>query len=176
MTDEPGGTLLDTVNPEQENAPVMQSQKMGIAFYGAFALVGILVFLIVFVNVPGIRASAGILLMENTWTLHSYADSGGVLVPAVNGIPVTARFGIDGNVSGSAGCNEYNASYTTQDLAISISPPVITGRYCENPLIMRQESAYLDDLSKAVEIRVNESNLNLYDKTGKPVLTFGATQ
>jgi heat shock protein HslJ len=175
MTDDPGGTLLDTVNPEQETAPVMQSQKMGIAFYGALALVGILVFLIVFVNIPGIRASAGILLMQNTWTLHSYVDPGGFLVPAVDGAPVTARFGVDGNVSGSAGCNQYNASYITQDLTISISPPLITGRYCENPLIMQQESAYLDDLSKAVEIRVNKSNLNLYDKTGKPVLTFGVT-
>ena len=38
---------------------------------------------------------------------------------------------------------------------------------------MQQEQAYLEDLSKAVEIRINESNLNLYDKTGKPVLVFG---
>jgi hypothetical protein len=37
---------------------------------------------------------------------------------------------------------------------------------------MQQESAYLNDLSKAVEIRVTEANLNLYDQTGKPVLMF----
>ena len=50
-------------NPEQEDldqdyAPVTQSQKMGLAFFGALALIGILVILIVFVNVPGFRASA----------------------------------------------------------------------------------------------------------------------
>jgi heat shock protein HslJ len=47
--------------------------------------------------------------------------------------------------------------------------------YCENPIIMQQETVYLNDLSKAVEIRVSESNLNLYDKTGKPVLVFVTT-
>jgi len=57
-------------------------------------------------------------------------------------------------------------------LAISVSQPVINGTYCENPVVMQQESAYLNDLSKAVEIRVTEANLNLYDQTGKPVLMF----
>ena len=40
---------------------------------------------------------------------------------------------------------------------------------------MQQETAYINDLSKAVEIRVSESNLNLYDMTGKPVLMFVTT-
>jgi heat shock protein HslJ len=48
----------------------------------------------------------------------------------------------------------------------------MTERYCEKSILMQQERAYLNDLSKAVEIRVSESNLNLYDKTGKPVLVF----
>ena len=150
----------------------MQSQKMGIAIYGALALVGVLVFLIVFVNVPGIRASAGILLTQNTWTLQSYGNPGGDLVPAITGPPTTARFGMDGKVSGSAGCNQYIANYTTGDLAITISPPVMTERYCENQTVTEQESAFLSDLIKAVELRVNESNLYLYDNTGKPVLVF----
>ena len=51
----------------------------------------------------------------------------------------------------------------------------MTEIYCENSRVMQQESAYINDLSKAEEIRVNESNLNLYDKTGKPVLMFVAT-
>ena len=93
----------------------------------------------------------------------------GILVPVIATTPITARFRADGTVSGSAGCNQYSANYSTQGLAISISPPVVTERYCENPLVMQQEQVYLEDLSKAVEIRVNESNLNLYDKTGKPV-------
>jgi len=175
MTDDPEGALLDPETAEQDKTTVTQPQKMGLAFYGALALVGVLVFLIVFMNVPGIRASAGMLLTQNTWTLQSYVDTSGVLMPAITGTPITARFGIDGKVRGSAGCNWYSANYTTQDLAISISPPIMTEMYCINPLVMQQESSYLSDLSKAVEIRVSGSNLNLYDKTGKPVLVFVTT-
>jgi heat shock protein HslJ len=175
MTDDPERAILDPKNQEQDTTTVTQSQKMGLAFYGALVLVGVLVFLIVFVNVPALRASAEMLLTQNTWTLQSYVDSGGVLVPAITGTPITAGFGIDGKVNGSAGCNQYSANYSMQDLAISVSTPLKTGKYCENPLIMQQEQAYFEDLLKAVEIRVNESNLNLYDKTGKPVLMFAAT-
>jgi len=172
MTDDPEGILLDLENTDQYNTQAPQSQKMGIAFYGALVLVGMLVFLIVFMNVPGIRASAGILLTRNTWTLQSYLDPGGVLVPAITGSPTTARFGTDGKVSGSAGCNHYIANYTLGDLAISISPPEMTERYCENHTVVQQESVYFSDLTKAVEFRVNKSNLYLYDTSGKPVLVF----
>ena len=172
MSDDSEGTLLDPGTTEQDKTGTTQPQKMGLAFFGALALIGVLVFLIVFMNVPGIRASAGLLLTQNTWTLKSYVDQEGILVQVITGLPVTARFSTDGKVSGSAGCNKYNANYTMQNLAISVSQPVITGTYCENPVVMQQESAYLNDLSKAVEIRVTEANLNLYDQTGKPVLMF----
>jgi heat shock protein HslJ len=175
MTDDPLGAPLDPETTEQDKPAVTQPQKMGLAFYGALALIGVLVFLIVFVNVPGIRASAGMLLTQNTWTLRSYVDTSGTLVPAITGTPITARFGTNGKVRGSAGCNQYSANYTTGDLAISISQPVMTEMYCENPLVMQQESAYLNNLLKSGEIRVSESNLNLYDKTGIPVLMFVAT-
>ena len=175
MTDDPLGAPLDPKTTEQDKPAVTQPQKMGLAFYGALALIGLLVFLIVFVNVPGIRASAGMLLTQNTWTLHSYINTSGVLIPAITGTPITAKFKIDGTVSGSAGCNRYSANYTTGDLAISISQPVMTEMYCENPLVMQQESAYLNNLLKSGEIRVSESNLNLYDKTGIPVLMFVET-
>jgi heat shock protein HslJ len=173
MTDDPDGALPDSLDPEHDKNTVTQPQKMGLAFYGALGLVGVLVFLIVFMNVQGTRASAGTLLTQHPWTLESYADSTGILAPAIAGTPITAMFGTDGKVNGSSGCNQYIANYSTQNLAISISRPVITGKYCENPLVMQQEQAYLGDLSKAVEIRVNESNLHLYDETGKPVLVFG---
>ncbi len=175
MTDDPEGALLDPEIPDQDNATATRSEKLGLAFYGALALVGILVFLIIFMNVAGIRASAGLLLTQHTWTLQSYAGPNGILVPAIPGSPVTARFTIDGHMSGSSGCNLYSSHYTTKDLAITIFPPDIAERYCENQIMMQQESAYVTVLTKAVEIRVNETNLNLYDKTGKPVLKFVAT-
>lgn len=175
MADDPEGARLEPEAPDKDKTAVTESQTKGPAFYGALALIGALVLLIVFFNISGARASSGMLLTQNIWTLQSYVDSGGVLVPAIPGIPVTARFKTGGTVSGSGGCNTYNASYTTKDLAISIFQPYMTEIYCENSRVMQQESAYINDLVKAKELRVNESNLNLYDKTGKPVLMFVAT-
>jgi hypothetical protein len=37
---------------------------------------------------------------------------------------------------------------------------------------MQQETAYLDILIRAAQLRIGESNLNLYDGSGKPVLVF----
>lgn len=172
MTDDPEGSPADPGIPEHDNTPPTPPEKMGSAFWGALALIGILVFLIVFINIPGIRASAEVLLTQHTWTLESYTDAGNVIVPTINGTPVTARFDTEGRVYGSAGCNLYSANYTTGNLAITISQPIMTEKYCENPLVMHQESAYLTDLSKVTELRVSASELNLYDKTGKPVLVY----
>ena len=51
----------------------------------------------------------------------------------------------------------------------------MTDGYCENQSIMQQESAYIRDLLKAVEFRVSESGMNLYDTHRKPVLVYVAT-
>jgi len=190
---EPGNPDPEDLDPAY--SPATQSQKMGLTFFGALALIGILVFLIVFVNAPGgalaligilvflivfvnapgIRASAGVLLVKHTWTLQSYVDADGILIPANTVSPVTAGFSNDGSVLGSAGCNDYVANYTTRNLAITISQPVMTRKTCENRSVMQQESAYAGDLAKAVEFRVSESNLNLYDSTGRAVLVYFAT-
>jgi heat shock protein HslJ len=174
MDEDPEGTLVEPETSDEDKSGVTESQTRGPAFYGALVLVGVLVLLIVFFNVSGIRESSGKLLTKSTWTLQSYVDTNGVLVPTINGTHVIAKFRTDGTMSGSGGCNKYNTSYTTNDLAISISQPDMTEIYCENSRVMQQESAYIDDLSKAVELRVSESNLNLYDKNGKTVLMFVA--
>jgi heat shock protein HslJ len=176
MTDKAVEESLDTKKPPTEEDLIKPPQKMGLAFYSALALVGVLVLLIIIVNVPGIRASAGITLTRSGWTLQSYADKTGDLIPAMNGTEVTAKFGADGSMSGSAGCNQYAARYTMRDFAITISSLATTMMYCENKDIMQQESDYIKDLGKAVEIRISESTLNLYDTTGKPLLVFEGTK
>jgi heat shock protein HslJ len=172
MTDDAIGTSLDPGKQQPEDSSIKPPQKMDPAFYAALSLVGVLVLLIVIMNVPGIRASAGITLTRSGWTLQIYADETGGLVPAMDGTLVTARFGTDGRLSGSAGCNQYAATYTTRDFAITVSPAATTMMYCEISGVMQQESAYLANLAKAVELRVSESNLNLYDSSGKPLLVF----
>ena len=172
MDDDPPEALPDREDAVTDGTTTQKPQPLGLAFSIALALVGLLVLLIIFLNIPGIRASAGISMTRSDWTLQSYADSTGMLVPLKPGTQVTAIFGSDGTVSGSGGCNHYSAGYTVRDLAISISPPVSSKIFCGDPDVMQQESAYLNNLVRAEELRISESNLRFYDGSGKPVLDF----
>ncbi|MFA5347222.1 MAG: META domain-containing protein [Methanoregula sp.] len=172
MNDDLQEVLPKIDNEVTASAATQKPQPIGVAFSIALALVGLLVLLIIFLNIPGIKASAGISITRSDWALQSYADTTGTLVPSKPGTQVTAIFGNNSRVSGSAGCNQYTATYTVRDFAISISPPVSTKIFCGDPGVMQQESSFLNDLVRAVELRISESNLRLYDATGKPVLVF----
>ena len=102
-------------------------EKPGLAFYGALALVGILALLVFFANVEGTRASAGMEITKSSWTLQSYSGMTGNLIPVLPGSDVTARFGPGGQVSGSAGCNQYVATYILKDYGITVSSVTETG-------------------------------------------------
>jgi len=157
---------------ETESTVPLPPQPLGLKFYLALALVGLLVLLILFINIPGIRASAGVSMTRANWTLQSYADSTGNLVTVQPGTKITAVFGSDGRLTGSAGCNQYGAAYTVRDYAISISEPVSTKILCSSQYIMQQESDYLNDLSGVAGLRISESGLKLFDRSGNPVLVF----
>jgi heat shock protein HslJ len=172
MNDDLQKTLPDTEHAEGDRTSDIKPQPLSLSFIIAFALVGLLVLLILFVNFPGIKASAGISMTRSDWTLQSYADVTGTLVTVKPGTPVTVIFAGDATVSGSAGCNHYRANYTVRDFAISVSTPVSTKIVCNDPDIMQQESVYLKDLVRSEELRISETNLRFYDESGKPVLVF----
>jgi heat shock protein HslJ len=78
------------------------------------------------------------------------------------GTRVTAVFGEDGTLSGSAGCNGYTATYETDGGAITISEPAATEKACAKPEgVMEQEQAYLDALPRARSYRVEGATLSL---------------
>jgi heat shock protein HslJ len=106
------------------------------------------------------------------WILVSYGDTSGTLVPVIPGTRLTAVFGVDGRLIGSAGCNHYSANYSVRDLIITISPPVSTTIVCNDPRIMLQESVYFSDLERSAVLRISQTSLKLFDESGKPVLVF----
>lgn len=86
---------------------------------------------------------------------------------------VTAVFGDDGTLSGSAGCNTYSAAYTTDGGTIAIGEPAATRKACAKPAgVMEQEQAYLDALPSAVSFRVEGSSLSLLTSEGTYVAIF----
>ena len=107
------------------------------------------------------------------WSLDSYLAENNTLIPALPGSDVSARFGPDGRVAGSAGCNQYGGSYHLDDTDLTISPPVSTKMYCNDPAgLMEQEARFLELLGSAAGYQVGDDRLEITDTSGATVLTF----
>jgi heat shock protein HslJ len=172
MTGDLPADPAETDGDGTDNTPPAPQEKMGLAFYAALALVGILVVMVVVLNYPAAKAMAGTTMTQTNWTLQSLVDNTGILVPAMSGTDVTAAFDREGQLSGNAGCNHYFAAYTAKDYQVSITGIGSTKMFCHGPGVMEQESAFLADLQKASSFRVSEAFLKIYDASGKPVLVF----
>lgn len=102
---------------------------------------------------------------------HSYA-------PVLPGTIISATFGSDGHLTGSAGCNTYDTTYTETEEnaaknALEISSPIATQQFCAAPTgIMDQENAYLALLSTAASYQVSSNRLEIFDKQGQKIMVF----
>ncbi len=89
------------------------------------------------------------------------------------GTELTGRFGDDGALSGSAGCNVFTGSYTSDKGAIEIPAPAATRKACTEPAgVMEQEAAYLDALPMAATYRVDGGSLELMSVDGTRLVTY----
>ena len=157
---------------EREGQPAGPPDQHGPMLWVAIVLLGLLVFLVIFVNIPDIRASAGSALTQHEWQLRSYDNGTGAMVPALPGTPVTIGFRQDGIAGGRSGCSYYSVNYTTKDYGITITNLVLADLLCPGPGVMDQESAYLEDLTNCTEFRVSETRLEMYGKDGRQRLAF----
>ena len=92
--------------------------------------------------------------------------------PTLAGTTINAIFGDDGQVSGSAGCNRYFASFNVTGTSLSIGTAGSTKMACGTPGVMQQESAYLSLLGQAKTYTIKGDRLALADVKGTPILTF----
>lgn len=107
-------------------------------------------------------------LVNTAWSLFSYGDAANPQ-PVPQGLIITAQFGEDGMVNGSAGCNNYTAGYMIEGDTITIQTPASTMMMC--PSGMQEESIYLASLSQAQSYRINGANLTITLADGQ-VLIF----
>jgi heat shock protein HslJ len=106
------------------------------------------------------------------WTLISGLSGAGTW-NVLPGTVITASFGEDGQVSGSAGCNNYFASYQSRLNSLTVGTAATTRMTCENPAgIMNQETLYLSNLEGAATYVMEGDLLMVYDTTGKTLLTY----
>jgi heat shock protein HslJ len=105
------------------------------------------------------------------WRLFSYTDGKGGMSNIVGDQPITALFRADGTVTGSSGCNQYTAAYTTTGSSIKITPGISTMMAC-SPAVMDQESLYFSLMAGATTYSVNGDTLLFFDNTGKATLGY----
>ena len=109
---------------------------------------------------------------EGSWVATGVLQ-GDAFTSILIGSEITATFDEEGALTGSAGCNTYNAAYTTDGSSIEIDAPSSTKMACSEPEgVMDQEAAYLAALPTAVGFRVNGGTLELLSAEGSAVATY----
>jgi len=82
------------------------------------------------------------------------------------------RFGGDGRVSGSAGCNRFTGPYERDGTRLSLGPLATTRRMCPSE-VMEAEQAFLSALSRTAGIAsLDALVLELAGEGGEPLLTL----
>jgi heat shock protein HslJ len=120
------------------------------------------------------RPVQAVQLEGSSWKLVSYHDGESALVSVLNGTEITAAFA-ESKLSGSAGCNNYFASYDFEGETLTLGPAATTRKMCAEPEgIMEQERAYLAALASVAGYRVEGERLELLDAEGALVATFEA--
>jgi len=109
---------------------------------------------------------------EGSWEVTGLNIGTAITGPAT-GTKITAVFGSDGTLTGNAGCNQYNTTYTTDGSTITIDPAASTKKLCPEPKgVMEQEATYLLALSTAKTFSVDGSGLTLLTEKGTIAVTY----
>ena len=107
-------------------------------------------------------------LEGESWILTQMLTAGGQTEIVQTG--VSAQF--DGTtVSGSAGCNSYNASYEASGSDISFGPIAATKKICPEDE-QSTEDRYLQLLAEIGSFEVSGRSMSMNDTDGTPVLQF----
>ena len=97
-----------------------------------------------------------------TWTITGYNNGKKSVVSLLDGTTLTLSFGANGSATGSAGCNRFSGSYTTNGQKVSIGPLAATRKMCTRPeAIMEQEAAYLKALMMGQRVRIDGDRLEI---------------
>jgi heat shock protein HslJ len=122
-------------------------------------------------NVLVYQAAPSDTLSGTSWTATGVNNGKGAVQSVAAGTSITAAFGADGQLSGSGGCNQYTATYTSADGTIVIGPVAGTRMACD-PAVSEQETAYFAALDAAATYSVRGGELELRDASGAIQVTY----
>ncbi len=110
--------------------------------------------------------------VEGAWKVTSvlYGDA---IRSVVAGTDLTAAFGADERVSGSAGCNTFKGPYTAAGATLRIGPLASTRKDCSDPEgIAEQERGYLKALASVVRFEQAGDRLTLLNAKDQMAVTL----
>lgn len=108
-----------------------------------------------------------------SWIGTGYNNGKQALVSVVIGSKLTADFSIDGKLGGSAGCNNYTATYEVSGKNLKIGKAASTRKWCSDPDgVMEQEMQFLKALETAAAYRLDGNQLKLRSDDGALLVTF----
>jgi heat shock protein HslJ len=116
---------------------------------------------------PPAATEPAVTLEDTSWKAVNFAV-GGSPQPVLADAPITAEFGADGTLSGSAGVNTYTTSYETDGGNITIGEEIATTMMAGSEEAMTQESNYLTTLPTAQTFEI--------DKDSGQLVLFGPAQ
>jgi heat shock protein HslJ len=111
--------------------------------------------------------------VEGAWEANGYLNAGKTaFVSVVADTSLTALFGPDGSVSGSAGCNTFTGTYTVDGDKLTIGPLASTRKFCSPDEVMTQEADYLAALGSSVSFQNDGVNLTLLNAEGQRAVAY----
>ncbi len=106
-------------------------------------------------------------LAGTTWQVSGVNNARQAVAGVLAGTSLTMAFGSEGKLSGSAGCNTYQAAYQADGSALRIDSPAATRKLCIQPEgLMTQEAQFLAALASATSARREADRLELRTATG----------
>ena len=110
--------------------------------------------------------------LEGEWLVTGYNNGKEAVTSAIAGTELTAMFTPDGQVSGSAGCNNYNGAYKLDGTSLTVGPLATTMKACEQP-IMDQEAQFLAALQTPTTVEPSGATVTLRDASGATQVILG---
>ena len=101
-------------------------------------------------------------LAGTSWSVTVFNNGRQAAVSPLAGTDLSLAFSGDGRVSGSAGCNTFNGSFTSDGVMLSIGSLATTRRMCAAPAgVMEQEQQFLQALQSAATANFESDRLDL---------------
>jgi heat shock protein HslJ len=110
-------------------------------------------------------------LAGTRWQVTGINNGRQALVSLLGGTTVTMAFDTEGRVSGSAGCNQFNARYEAEGSKIRFLAPAATRKMCPGEGVMAQEQQFLKALEAATTVRLEGNRVEFRDAAGAMQVT-----